>query len=82
VNLYQVYCNDLGSEHLHLVAAEGAAEAVRAFVADYRGVHSDEVVSHRIVDCMILVAAEEVNGRHMQVEWDIQEIEVKAGVLF
>lgn len=81
MKLYHFYHNDFGIEHTHLVAAESAAEAVRAFVADYRGVHSDELVCHRNVECHTLVAAEEMQQNHIQVEWGITEIEIKAGVL-
>lgn len=67
---------------LYAVAAESAAEAVRAFVADYRGVHSDELACHRNIDNGMLIAVEDVNGRHVQIEWDIIEIEIRPGVLF
>ena len=81
MNLYQFHHNDIGTEHLHVVAAETAAEAVRAFVADYRGVHADDVVMHRNIDCVLVYVVEQFGFRQVTVEWDVTEIEIKAGVL-
>ena len=81
MKLYSFFCHDMGEEALHVVCAESVSEAAQLFVKGYRGLRTDELVIHRLASDTLLLAAEEVAGRHVQIEWIIEEHEIAKGVL-
>lgn len=82
LRLYRFYHNDACDAQQRVVVAHGLSQAIDLFMVNYSGVNSDTWTQKKVFDGRVITVVEEANGQHRHVDWEIDELEIKAGLVF